>query len=80
MVKRWNSCSGVAVELAFPGMKKVAWSYGRAICSTPTQKVQGPPGTMKTIAEYQPFANCYGMSINEFELLVLFQSDCQIQS
>ena len=46
----------------------------------PTQKVQGPPGTMKTIAEYQPFANRYGMSINEFELLVLFQSDCQIQS
>lgn len=60
----------VAFEASFP-CQKVAWSFGRGVCTTSTTETpEGPGGDINTLAGLQPFLTRFNLTTNEMAVLV----------
>ena len=58
----------VAIETAYPCLQ-IKWRFGRSECSSTDEKESGPPGTIDSLDEFQPFLNRYGLSAKEMAIL-----------
>lgn len=59
----------IAVETAFPCIQ-IKWRYGRTACIDKTEKEENPPGSIDSMAKYEPFLRRYGFTANEMAVLL----------